>query len=106
MELWEGSSSNQKQNKRKGNVKVSQPISQNQMAINQSLNSQSTSLSQLPPPQLVSNQPPTTTDYNNMYQQDNTPLVGAATPTSSYEGFGPMAANEALGGSGFGGANW
>jgi hypothetical protein len=104
MELWEGTTNqDQKKNKGKGKVKVSQPISQNQMAIQQSLNSQSTSLSQLPPPQLVSNQPPT--DYNNMYQQDNTPLVGAATPSSSYEGFSPMAANEALGG-GFGGANW
>ena len=114
-DIWEGNSNDQSQSpnknkgkgKGKGNVKVSQPISQNQnqMAINQSLNnSQTTSLSQLPPPQLVSNQPPT--DYNNMYQQDSTPLVGASTPSSSYEGFGPMAANEALGGSGFGGANW
>lgn len=111
-DIWDGDSNEQSQSqnkgkgkgKGKGNVKVSQPISQNQMAINQSLNSQTTSLSQLPPPQLVSNQPPT--DYNNMYQQDSTPLVGASTPTSSYEGFGPMAANEALGGSGFGGANW
>lgn len=38
-------------------------------------------------------------DYNQMYQQDNTPLVNAQTP--GVEGFGGdlMAANEALGGS-------
>jgi hypothetical protein len=30
-----------------------------------------------------------------MYQQDNTPLVGAATP--GMESFGPMAANEGIG---------
>ena len=104
MELWEGNQGEEKKgqqkNKTKANVKVSQPISQNQMAINQSLNSQSTSLSQLPPPQLVSNQP--VTDYSI---PDNNPSIGS-TPTNSYEGFSPMAANEALGGSGFGGANW
>jgi hypothetical protein len=39
-------------------------------------------------------------DYNAMYRQDTTPLVGAATPT---EGFGePMAANSVLGGGAFG----
>jgi hypothetical protein len=32
-----------------------------------------------------------------MYQQDSTPLVGAATPGA--ESFGPMAANDMLGGS-------
>ena len=44
-------------------------------------------------------------DYNQMYQQDSTPLVGAASPGS--EGFdnGPMAANS--GGVGaFGSAFW
>ena len=110
-EIWEGSSDkknskNSKQNKK--NVKVTQPISQNQVAINQSLNSQTTSLSQLPPPQSMS-QSGGTTDYTNMYQQNNSSLGGGSNPgtdTSPYESFGPMAANEALGGSGFGGANW
>lgn len=109
MELWEGkqdAKGKNNKNKGKGNVKVSQPISQNQMAMNQSLNAQTTSLSQLPAPQMMTTQAPTT-DYNNMYQQDSTPLVGASSPTTSmYESFVPMAANEALGGSGFGGANW
>ena len=117
-DLWDGSSeSDKKQDKKKnkkGNVKVSQPISQNQMHMqnpmqNQMQNpmqssSQGTSLTQLPPPQLMSSQP--SPDFNNMYQQDSTPLVDASSPaTANYEGFAPMAANEALGGA-FGGANW
>ena len=104
-EIWEGSSSSEKKNnkKNKKNVKVTQPISQNQVAISQSLNSQSTSLSQLPPPQTMSQ----STDYNNSYQQNNASLADSSSSGGSpYESFGPMAANEALGGSGFGGANW
>jgi len=94
MELWEGHKDNSNNKKGQGNVKVSQPISQNQIAINQSLNSTgSTSINSLP------QAPPTQQlpDYNNMYQQDSTPLVGAATP--SMESFEPMAANAGGGGS-------
>ena len=43
-------------------------------------------------------------NYDAMYRQDNTPLVGAASPGMS-EGmtpFEPMAANAVLGGSSFG----
>jgi hypothetical protein len=54
----------------------------------------STSISSLPQQQQSTQQLP---DYNNMYQQDSTPLVGAATP--GMESFGPMAANDAIGGS-------
>ena len=59
-----------------------------------------TAINTLPPMQ--QQQP----DYNSMYQQDSTPLVGAATP--GMEGFsgGVMAANDAIGssfGSAFGG---
>ena len=75
----------------------SQPVNQNQVAMNQALNTQTTSLSQLPPPQLISNQ--VTPDYRNVHSIGNTQDI-------QYENFGPMAANEALGGSGFGGANW
>lgn len=115
-DLWDGSSeSDKKQDKKKnkkGNVKVSQPISQNQMHMQNPMqnqmqmqpSSQGTSLSQLPPPQLMSSQP--SPDFNNMYQHDNTPLVDASSPaTANYEGFVPMASNEVLGGA-FGGANW
>jgi hypothetical protein len=99
MEVWEGPADKKKGKKGQGNVKVSQPISQNNIAMTQSLNSAgSTSISSLP--QQTQQLP----DYNNMYQQDSTPLVGAATP--GMEAMGPMAANEGIG-SAFGGAfNW
>jgi len=96
IELWEGPKDTKKGKKgqNQGQVKVSQPISQNQVAMNQSINSMgSTSINSLPP---VQQQLP---NYDEMHQQDNTPLVGAATP-----GFGmdqltePMAANMGVGG--------
>ena len=106
-DLWDGTSKNKKN---KGKPKSGQQVNQNpnQIAINQSLNSHSTSLSQLPPPQLISS--PATSDYGT----NNIPSIGGGSnggssggaSTSQYESFGPMAANEALGGSGFGGANW
>jgi len=70
-------------------------------------NDNSTSISQLPsvpPPQSLAQQ--SNPDFNAMFAQQTTPLVNAASPGGqSYENFGPMAANEALGG-GFGGSNW
>jgi hypothetical protein len=85
IELWEGPKDTKKG--KKGNVKVSQPISQNQMAMTQSLNSMgSTSISALPP--IQSQQAP---NYDQMYQQDSTPLINAATP--GMEGFDPQPAN-------------
>ena len=89
MEVWEGPKDQKKGKKGQGSVKVSQPISQNQTMAASSMGS--TSISSLPQ-QTNSQQLP---DYNNMYQQDNTPLVGAATP--GMESFGPMAANEGIG---------
>jgi hypothetical protein len=104
MELWEGPKDTKNgKNGKKGNVKVSQPISQNQSmnqsAMNQSLGT--TSISSLPTGQPTQQFP----DYNSMHQQDTTPLVGAATP--GQEGFsdGPVAAN-AGGGGAFGSAFW
>ena len=93
VEVWEGPKDKKKGNKGQGNVKVSQPISQNSSAMSQSMGS--TSISSLPQQQQQSTQQ--LPDYNNMYQQDSTPLVGAATP--GMESFGPMAANEGGGGS-------
>lgn len=92
MELWEGPK-DAKKKKGQGNVKVSQPISQGQSAIVTApmmTSPGTTSINSLPPTQ---QQP----DYNNMYQQDNNPLVGAATP--GMEGMGVMAANDMIGGS-------
>ena len=110
VELWNGKSDNKKKGGQKGNVRVSQPISQggggaqmpsqNQMAINQSMgDSYSTSISMLP----TSSQ---THDYSNMTQQDNTPLVNAATPGGMNDPYanGPVAANEGMSGGMFGGA--
>jgi hypothetical protein len=96
--LWEGPKDTKKGKKGQGNVKVTQPIAQNQMAMNQSLSSQgTTSISSLPTAQPTQQLP----DYNNMYQQDSTPMVGAASP--GVESFAPMAANE-VGGGAFGSA--
>ena len=41
-------------------------------------------------------------DFNQMYQNNATPMPGAATPGDTME---PMAANEAFGGM-FGGSSW
>ncbi len=89
-ELWEGPSDDKKKKKKNNNssVRVSQPISQGQMTQQMAVSSQgTTSISQLPVTQPMP-------DYNNMYQQDNTPLVGAATPGMGMDGSGVMAANE------------
>lgn len=105
VELWEGRTGESKtKNSKNGKsqVKVSQPISQNQnqTAMNQSLNSMgSTSISSLPPVQ--TQQLP---NYDQMYQQDSTPLIGAASPGT--ENFEPAPANMGGGGafgSAFGG---
>jgi len=115
VDLWDGKMNNNtnsknSKNKKSGgnsnnNVKVSQPISQSilppSMPTQQTQNSYSdgTSINQLPN---YSTSPQGSPNFNNMYQQDNTPLVNAASPGEGYEnGGGIMAANEALGGSGF-----
>lgn len=90
IELWEGQKDNRKNKKGNGNVKVTQPISQNQTTMNQSLNSMgTTSISSLPSEQTTMNQQ--VPNYDQMYQQDSTPLIGAATP--GMEGFDPQPAN-------------
>ena len=109
VELWNGKSDTKK-GARKGNVRVSQPISQgnggqqqmpsqNQMAMNQSMSdSYSTSISMLP----TESQIP---DYSNMTKQQNTPLINAATPgMGDPYANGPVAANEGFAGGMFGGA--
>jgi hypothetical protein len=124
-ELWEGPQSKMKNNGKKGNgnanVKVSQPISgqnmggsitmpmntlpNNQSAMNQSLYGGTTSISQLPNDssnQSYSQSSQQLPNYNNMYQNDTTPLVGAATPGMAEPFTEPMAANSVLGGGAFG----
>ena len=99
-ELWNGTGEDKehhdKKKKKKGNVRVSQPISQggsqaSQMmtsnpAISQSLYSDSTPIHQLPQQQ-------SSPDFNSMYRNDANPLVNAATPGMD-QPFVPMAANE------------
>ena len=108
-ELWEGKSDKKK---KKGNVKVSQPISQNgqptnQSAMNQAMYSDGTSINSLPISDMSSSAQPMP-DYNAMHRQDTTPMVGAASPTGQSEGFQqqlPVAASDMLGG--FGGfSSW
>jgi hypothetical protein len=110
MELWDGTSSDKKKkNGKNGTVKVSQPISGQQMMLPPaSTYTDGTAISSLPTNEVTYGSQNTVQaqqlpNYDSMYRQDNTPLVGAATPGMS-EGFGePMAANAMIGG-GFGSA--
>jgi hypothetical protein len=109
VELWDGKTDNKKKNGKNGNVKVSQPISgQQQMITSAPIYTDGTAISSLPTNDVSSGnmntmQPQQLPNYNNMYTQDTTQLVGAASPGMT-EGFGePMAANSVLGG-GFGSA--
>ena len=106
-ELWEGKSDKKK---KKGNVKVTQPISQNdqptnQSAMNQAMYNDGTSINSLPISDMSSSaqQMP---NYNAMNRQDTTPMIGAASPGDQNEGFQlPVAASDVLGG--FGGfSSW
>lgn len=101
-ELWNGKQ--EKKNGKKGNVKVSQPISgqQQQQIIHPMVDG--TAISSLPTYDSSSSaQSQQLPNYDSMYRQDTTPLIGAATPGMS-EGMSsePMAANSVLGGGGFG----
>jgi hypothetical protein len=111
-ELWEGKSADDKKKKNKGKqgngtIKVSQPISQNpnqmsgQMIMREAY-TDGTAINSLPTANAEQQLP----DYNKMYAGPQTPLVNAATPGMEQQMMsGPMAANEALGGS-FGGSSW
>ena len=102
-ELWEGKTdNNQKSNKPV--VKVSQPISQEKQ-INYN---DGTSINQLPSNSSYSqnNQqnnadPVKMPNYNNMYKQDQTPLINASSPIDENYSNGDniLAASDALGGS-------
>jgi hypothetical protein len=99
VELWEGPKDTKKGKNGNGNVKVSQPISQNQSTMNQSLNSMgsnsmgSTSISSLPPPQMQQMQ-----SYDQTQQQNSGQVMESFEPEAANGGFGAF-------GSAFGG-NW
>jgi hypothetical protein len=102
-ELWNGPS-DKKKKKGSGAVKVSQPIAGQQILQPMPPTyTDGTAISALP---TSDSQPDSTQqlpNYNNMYRQDTTPLVAAATPGMT-EGFGPVAASEFLGSGGLGSA--
>ena len=105
-ELWNGKSDNKKKNGKNGSVKVSQPIAGQQPMGGGYTDG--TSISSLPTFDVTQGsqntmQPQQLPNYDSMYRQDTTPLVGAATPGMSEGMTGimePMAANAVLGGSG------
>lgn len=110
-ELWNGKSDNKKKNGKNVNIKVSQPISgQGGSITGQPMGgyTDGTSISSLPTYDATQgNQntiaPEQLPNYDAMFRQDTTPLVGAATPGVTSEGFdGPLAANSVLGGGSFG----
>jgi len=114
---WSGSSGSSK--KKRGGSQQQQPQQQ------QSAGDGTTPLT---PTMMTGSPVQSLPDYNNFYTKDTTPLVGAATPGGSGEGFGPMmpqglgpslaqggagmgyneplAANAVLGGGAFGSAHW
>ena len=118
-DLWEGTNSSDKKKKKggkSGNVRVSQPISGQMTSSSYSVNqiagnsmlptyTDGTSISQLPSNYTQSQSqmaPEQSPNFNNMYQRDNTPLIGAATPGMPEGYLEPMAANSVLGGGAFG----
>jgi hypothetical protein len=116
MELWDGKSDSKKKNG-KNSVKVSQPISGQitgqpmNPAQSQALYTDGTAISSLPTNDVSyggenTMQPQQLPNYNAMYRQDTTPLVGAATPGGGQESFGPLPASEFLGGGGSFGSAW
>lgn len=101
-DLWEGKKD---KDGKSPNIKVSQPISQNKASDDKHLNNQNmgqkrvsfsdgTSINDLPTTNVVKQKLP---DYDNMYRNDNNPLVNAATPGDESNNI--VAANDVLGGS-------
>ena len=105
VELWDGTSGKKTKNGKNVSVKVSQPIAGQQMMQPPATSyTDGTAISALPTNDVSYGNQNTVQaqqlpNYDAMYRQDATPLVGAANPGMS-EGFGePIAANGALGGS-------
>lgn len=106
VELWEGKTDKKKKNGKNGAVKVSQPISGQTTTMpitSQPSYTDGTAISALPNYDQSSTETQQSPNFNTMFRQDTTPLVGAATP-GGMEPFEPMAANSVLGGGAFGSA--
>jgi hypothetical protein len=109
VELWEGKTDKKKKNGKNGSVKVSQPISGQTTTMpitSQPSYTDGTAISALPNYEQSSSNTETqqSPNFNTMFRQDTTPLVGAAVPGGGMEPFEPMAANSVLGGGAFGSA--
>jgi hypothetical protein len=106
VELWEGKSDKKDKKNKNANSNTNTPsISQNTLITNTQSSSSyndGTSINSLPINNTVSTQP--LPNYNNMYQQDNNPLINASTPGQTEGFYEPVAANSTLGG-GFG-SSW
>jgi len=107
LELWNGKQENPKKNGKTGNVRVSQPISNQVSGQSMGGYTDGTAIASLPTFDVTQgNQntmaPEKVQNYDSMYKQEPTPLVGAASPGGWGEGMEPMAANSVLGGGGFG----
>jgi len=110
VELWEGKSENKGKNNKKNssqNANSTQQISMPAITQSAALNTQQmyndgTSINSLPINSSSTSQQ-ALPNYNNMFRQDTTPLVDAASPGQTEGFYEPMAANSVLGG-GFGSA--
>lgn len=99
VELWEGKVDNKKKNGNKsktGAIKVSQPIAGQPMI--QPNYTEGTDINSLPTNEMT-NEGQQLPNYNAMYAQNTTPLVGASSPTGMQESFEPLPASAVLGGS-------
>lgn len=102
--VWEGNTTIKESNAKNTKLRVTQPIVQQNNGANNASQS-STYIDNtgyqtgvIPPGTAMQSPPmlnPGATDFNSMYQQNPTPMVGAQSPMD----MGVMAANEALGGS-------
>ena len=102
LDLWDGrQDNNTKKSGKNGIVKVSQPISGQMTGQPTGGYTDGTAITSLPS---YDTTPKDVPNYDTMYRQDTTPLVGAATP-GGLEALEPMAANSVLGGGG-GFASW
>ena len=99
--IWEGHTTIKENNAKNSKVRVTQPIVQQGGGMNMPPPSSTyTNNSGGIPPGTAMQNPPMANqgsqDFNGMYQQNPTPMIGAQSPMD----MGVMAANEALGGNG------
>lgn len=104
-QLWGGEKEDKKGKKhQKSNVRVSQPISGQQQQHQQlppPSYSGTTSINNLPTGPSQGSSSSSSQNYDGFFKDQENPLLNASSPGGMNDGFEPMAANGALGGSGF-----